>query len=1151
MPRIPDELIERIKREVLVRTLAERAGVELRSHGENLLGRCLWHVDKTPSLVLTPAKNLWHCMGACQAGGSPIDWVMKAEGVSFRAAVEILLAEFFPLEASRLSPVKRSTVPKLPSPVEVEATDAETLRQVVGFYHATLEQTPDALDYLKGRGIRSAETIERFKLGFSDRTLGLRLPLMNRKAGYEIRTRLQRLGIYRKSAREHFVGCVTVPVFDEDGDVGEIYGRRIEAHLPAGTPKHLYRGGPHRGVFNLEAFAASKEIVLCEALLDALKAWEEGFRNVTSSFGTEGVTEELLDTFVRHGTEKVLVAFDRDEAGDKGAKKVAEKLMARGVDCYRVLFPRGMDLSEYALKVQPASQALGVLFRSAEWMGNGRPPAHASSYVTPNVAGHDARAGSVAVVAPPAEAANEAAPRLAATVERAERGEGTREPGTSEEGDRAAKEGISGSPGLEPVPEASPASRVDRFAQDGAHVDASARARQVLEQASEASPAPPPALNGDDEALFRFDDRSYRIRGLKKALQSGSLHVTVRAQRHGDLFAPPSPISGWFLDKFDFISSRQRALFEKQAAQEMGVKPEVVKWDLGQVVRALEELQEKARLEALKPKTAVPLMTDEDRAEGLEYASAEDLVERILRDYETCGVVGEKTNALLGYLGTISRLSERPLAIIVRSSSAAGKSALMEAILRFVPAEAREKYSALSGHALFYFEGKDFKHKVLAIVEEEGAQRASYALKLLQSEGEITIASTGKDPGTGRLVTKEYRVEGPVMIFLTSTAVEIDEELLNRALVLTVDEGREQTRAIHRLQREAQTLEGLWAREEREEVYRGHHNLQRLLEPLPVVNPYVRDLTFLDDRTRTRRDHTKYLGLIEAITLLHQYQRPRKRDTRGTRTKDYVEATLEDVALANRIAAEVLGRSLDELPPQTRRLLLSLDDMVRGIAEVQGADRSDVRFTLRDVRAFSGLSHDQLWRHMQRLVTLEYVLVHKGGRGQTFVYELLYDGQGKDGTPFLIGLADVEALAKAHGLPVPRAILPPLPRHEAMEDAPTTPTSAGEKATSAGVSRVHLGAFRVGSAGALSGRKRAPGAARDDSSAKNPENAHQGVEPRTYAQGGRTHAPVNGHPPRLLVNLLRFAPLPPSAPPPGNGDRLHRHLLMRRARSGF
>ena len=102
-------------------------------------------------------------------------------------------------------------------------------------------------------------------------------------------------------------------------------------------------------------------------------------------------------------------------------------------------------------------------------------------------------------------------------------------------------------------------------------------------------------------------------------------------------------------------------------------------------------------------------------------------------------------------------------------------------------------------------------HKVLAVAEEEGAGRASYALKLLQSDGELSIASTGKDPATGRLVTNVYTVTGPAAIFLTTTATDVDEELLNRCLVLAVDEGREQTRAIHDRQRAAQTLDGLLA----------------------------------------------------------------------------------------------------------------------------------------------------------------------------------------------------------------------------------------------------------------------------------------------------------------------------------------------------
>ena len=140
-------------------------------------------------------------------------------------------------------------------------------------------------------------------------------------------------------------------------------------------------------------------------------------------------------------------------------------------------------------------------------------------------------------------------------------------------------------------------------------------------------------------------------------------------------------------------------------------------------------------------------------------------------------------------------------------------------------------------------------------------------MKLLQSEGELTIASTGKDPATGKMVTQEYHVEGPVMIFLTTTAIDLDEELQNRCLTLAVDESAEQTGRIHRVQRERRTLAGLIAREERKDLLKKLRNAQRLLQPVDVLNPYAPSLTFATGRTRNRRDHEKYLTLIDAIAL--------------------------------------------------------------------------------------------------------------------------------------------------------------------------------------------------------------------------------------------------------------------------------------------
>jgi hypothetical protein len=249
-----------------------------------------------------------------------------------------------------------------------------------------------------------------------------------------------------------------------------------------------------------------------------------------------------------------------------------------------------------------------------------------------------------------------------------------------------------------------------------------------------------------------------------------------------------------------------------------------------------------------------------------------------------------------------------------------------------------------------------------------------------------------------------------VALFLTTTAIDLDEELLNRCVVLTVEEDREQTRAIHKLQRERQTLEGLLAQREREAVLKLHRDAQRLLRPLLVANPFAPSLTFLDDRTRTRRDHTKYLTLIRAVALLHQHQREVKAIEHSGQRIEYVEATLEDVALANRLAHEVLGRSLDDLAPQARRLLALLDRMVAEASALAGVERSAFRFSRRDVRAFTGWSDFQVRTHVEKLVALEYVLVHRGGRGRLFSYELVYDGQGHDGAPFLVGLRDVERL---------------------------------------------------------------------------------------------------------------------------------------------
>src|SRR6185436_17681862 len=503
-----------------------------------------------------------------------------------------------------------------------------------------------------------------------------------------------------------------------------------------------------------------------------------------------------------------------------------------------------------------------------------------------------------------------------------------------------------------------------------------------------------------------FGDRRYRVRGLEKNASFDSLKVNVLASRTIDGAAA----EGVHVDTLDLYQARHRATFVRAAAAELGVAEDVIKADLAKLLLALEAEQEKLISAAQVPAAPTVRMDEGERDSALALLKDPDLLSRIAIDFGRCGIVGERTNALVGYLCAISRKLDRPLALLIQSTSAAGKSSLLDAMLRFVPEEDRIVYSAMTGQSLFYMGEMNLKHKLLAIAEEEGAHRASYALKLLQSEGELTIASTSKDPTTGKLVTEEYHVEGPVMIALTTTAAEIDEELLNRCLVLSVDEGRAQTQAIHAAQRQRRTLSGLLAKIEREAILTQHQNAQRLLEPLAVVNPYAHRLTFLDDRTRTRRDHEKYLTLIDVIALVHQHQREVKTMRHGTRETRYVEVTLDDIALANELAHDVLGRTLDELPPQTRRLLGLIVAMVDAHCTQHQIGRAQHRFSRRAVREHTRWGDTQLKIHLARLVELEYLLIHRGGRGQSFEYELLYDGRGESEERRVSGLIDVEAL---------------------------------------------------------------------------------------------------------------------------------------------
>ena len=511
--------------------------------------------------------------------------------------------------------------------------------------------------------------------------------------------------------------------------------------------------------------------------------------------------------------------------------------------------------------------------------------------------------------------------------------------------------------------------------------------------------------------------RTWAVRGVPKVHPGASLKLNVRVQQASDAVRP---VAALHVDSVDLYSARSRAVFAAQAAAELGgrdaeaLQRELLR-ELGRVLLAVERAIEQREREASAPKQVAPTMTDAEHEAALAWLKAPNLLQRIAADFDACGLVGEPTNKLTAYLACVSRLLASPLAVLVQSSSAAGKTSLMDAVLAFMPEEARIRYSAMTGQSLYYMGQTDLKHRILALAEEEGAARASYALKLLQSDGELTMAATGKDPQSGALVTQEYHVEGPVMLMLTTTAIDIDEELMNRCLVLTVDEGRQQTEAIHARQRERRTLAGLLARQNKHDIHARHRHAQRLLKPLAVVNPYAEQLSFHARHARARRDHEKYLTLIDAIALLHQHQRPVRTAQAGGQAIEYIEVTREDIEAAHVLANDVLGRSLDELPPVTRKLLRAVSGYVAERAAARGVPVEDVRFTRRELREACGWGDTQLRLHLERLAALELVASERSGRGGQVHYWLQVAGgdAGDGGVTRLCGLVNPAQLVEA------------------------------------------------------------------------------------------------------------------------------------------
>lgn len=858
--------LDALKAQVNLADVMAAYGVEVRHTGQNQMALCPFHPDKTPSLSIH--GQLYKCHG-CGAKGDVLRFLMDKDALDFPQALARLQGL-----VGQVPPAPPEGETPLLSPDRLAGgfTRPELLARVASFYARQLPASRKAREYLAGRGLDHPELWDAFQVGYADGSLRASLP----PDGPEVEA-LTQMGILNERGKEHFYGCIVVPLSHPDIGIVGMYGRRI---LPDSKVTHLYLRGPKRGVLNWQALHAASSVVVAECVLDALSLWAAGVRNATCLYGAGHLPVDLEALLTRYNVQEVRLCLDADPAGQKGTAALARTFHPQRIRVLAVTLPEGQDANDVLISAGP--QALrAAVDQAGLWL-----PAGAT-------------------------------------------------PGRGEPADTALI------PDVETV---------------------------------------------DHGFIVRYGAVVYRV--TPRPPFTGRLSALVRGT-HGDASS---------FQTVNFYSDRNRAQWVRNVAHALKLPIGDTEAHMTFLLAEAERWVEHTVLQSQQEAQSRPEpMTDKEKAAVLGFLRLPNLVLAILADMEALGYVGEEKCKLLAYLIGLSRRMERPMSGIILSQSGAGKSTLTEVVEFLTPPEEVELFSRLSPMALGYLAKDYLKRKLLILEERVGAEAADYFIRTLQTKNFLRHAVPMKDPLTGQMHTRVIEVEGPIAYLETTTQSRVNFENATRCFELTLDESEEQTARIHdrqRLMRDFDTvLRNAGAREPVEAIRRRHHQAQRLLEPTRILNRFKPYLRFPKRWLRTRRDHERFLSLVDVITFLHQYTREQGTFLEGDTPVRYAVSTVGDYRLAYELARDVLDKTFHELS----RHALELKVAVGGLLDRMGSpkERYELTFTRRELRDYVQWEDHRLRDTLQELVLMEHLTVEGGSQGKTFRYRLLAEPNGE------------------------------------------------------------------------------------------------------------------------------------------------------------
>ncbi|MBU0765310.1 MAG: toprim domain-containing protein [Bacteroidetes bacterium] len=878
---------------------------------------CPFHEDRTPSLQIYPKTNTYHCFG-CGATGDVIQFIQDYEKIGKHQAIlkakTLCNGHIITNHTTPLTMKDTNVLTKVPpagqSQVEQLSRQA-VLQKAWAYFHQAGRSNSRALrDYLLSRNLDPA----KLEIGYNSAQFHHRQSrqLVESYAKYNLllpgRAKSHNGQGYMPWAKY----CIMFPLKDKAGKVVSMYGRSIVAKPEAETGKHFYMKD-RQGLYPGYPKPETQRLIIAESVIDTatLLQLPEIADNYTllAAYGTNGITQEHKQAIIElKELKEIILFFDGDQAAHDAVSGYEKdgKHYPGYAESFHSLRP---DVS-ISMVNTPDNEDVNSLHQAYE----------SAAYFTELLNGRT----------------------FLFSVEKKKEQQGIdagRSGDRTEPGKNLSLEGVSN-------PDA---------------VKTATQETKVVPGNGGSLSTGKLDTSNPENIRYLTDELEFALLGGIGIRQLDRMRVTLRTGRIPQL----SPLHS-IRQNLDLYNDEQVERYIRKAAERLEMGTAQLMQPVYCMIEQLEKYRFTRRTEQkqnmCKPKIEV---NHADKQAALDALKRPDLLSFIRQSLAQTGLVGEENNGLLLFLIFLTRRFDHPLHAIVHGTSGSGKTHLLKSVLHLVPPESVYTTTALTENVLFYPPYKEFwKHKILLLEDLDGSYAALLPLREFMSNQYISKLSTEHDPKTGEFKQRFLEAEGPIVIAGATTRDRLYEDNANRSFILHVNEsGKHRDQVMDYQNRQAA---GLIDKKSINELVNLVRNMQRLLEPVKIINPYAPELKLPDYVFKPLRTNAHYLTLIKAITYLHQYRLPKKRDKEGT---EYIETTLDHIAIANELSKELLLRKSDELSGGLRIFFENL----KSIIKKDGQQPEQTGFYAKDIRQKLRLNPMRVNRYLRDLEMRSYI----------------------------------------------------------------------------------------------------------------------------------------------------------------------------------